>query len=266
MAQEKWLVEGPKTIDVENVRRLKVGLLAGNVDIVAHDEPGARIEIHSVSGKPLKVQIDGDSLEIDHPQLGWDNWTEVFRSSKDRARADISVAVPRDVALKLGVVTASALVSGLHHDPSISTVSGDLVIDGVVGDLQLNAVNGDIQVRGHRGRVTAKTVNGSIAVTGEVRVFAGDGVSGDVFLDLAGEPDEVRINTVSGDIAVRLGRDVATSYTINTVSGRLQLDESEVRGVRGRYSGRFGELDGRWLDFKANTVSGDVSVLHSVTA
>ncbi len=53
MAQEKWLVDGPKTIDVENIRRLKVGLISGQVDIVGHDEPGARVEVHSVSGRDL---------------------------------------------------------------------------------------------------------------------------------------------------------------------------------------------------------------------
>ena len=65
MAQEKWLVDGPKTIDIESARSLKVGLIGGQIDIVAHDEPGVRVEVHSVSGKDLKVSIDGDQVEID---------------------------------------------------------------------------------------------------------------------------------------------------------------------------------------------------------
>ncbi len=79
MAQEKWLVDGPKTIDIDSARTLKVGLIGGQIDIVAHDEPGVRVEVHSVSGKELKVSVDGDTVEIDHPQLGWDNWIDVFR-------------------------------------------------------------------------------------------------------------------------------------------------------------------------------------------
>ena len=55
MAQEKWLVDGPKTIDVEGVRSLKVGLINGQVDIIGHDKPGARVEVHSVSGRDLKI-------------------------------------------------------------------------------------------------------------------------------------------------------------------------------------------------------------------
>ena len=115
MAQEKWLVDGPKTIDIETVRKLKVGLIGGQVDIVGHDEPGARVEVHSVRGRDLKVAVDGDTLEIDHPQLRWDNFLDVFKSFRGNARADVSIMVPRDVALKFGVVSASALVSGLQR-------------------------------------------------------------------------------------------------------------------------------------------------------
>jgi DUF4097 and DUF4098 domain-containing protein YvlB len=237
MVQEKWLVEDEKVIDIERIRTLKVGLIAGQVDIVGHDEPGARVEVHSVRGKALKVSIDGDTLEIDHPQLGWDNFIEVFKSFRGSASADISIMVPRDV-----------------------------VVDNHRGDLELNAVSGEISVRNHTGRIVAHTVSGDVTATGEIASFASDGVSGNVFLDLAGIPDEVRVNTVSGDVTVRLEPDVPAQYKINTVSGKLQLDDAEITGVRGGYTGKFGVLEQQWLEFRANTVSGNVSVLHAVSA
>ena len=103
MAQEKWMIDGEKTIDIETVRNLKVALIGGQVDVIGHDEPGARIEVHSVDGKPLKVTLDGDTLEVDHPQLNWDNFIDVFMSFRGTARADVSIMVPRDVALKFGL-------------------------------------------------------------------------------------------------------------------------------------------------------------------
>lgn len=265
MAQEKWLVDGEKVIDIENVSTLKVALIGGQVDIVGHDEPGARIEVHSVKGKELKITIDGDTLEIDHPQLSWDNFIDVFRSFNGSATADVSIMVPRDVALKFGVVSASALISGLTKDATISTVSGDVVIDGHTGNLQVNAVNGELSIRNHAGEIAARTVNGDITASGDITKFSADGVTGDVFLDITGTPDEVRINTVSGSITTRLAAGVAAQYRINTMSGRLQLDDSEITGVRGSYTGKYGSLDQRWLEFKANTVSGNVSVLHAVS-
>ena len=263
MALEKWLIDGEKVIDFELVRKLKVGLIAGQVDIIGHDEPGARVEVRSVTGKPLKVTIDGDTLEVDHPQLGWENFLDVFTFFRGTARAHVSILVPRDVALTFGVVSASALISGITEDARVSTVSGDVVIDGVYGDLDLNAVSGEISVRNHYGNVVAKTVSGDLTASGEIMRFNSSGVSGDVYLDLRGIPDEAKVKTVSGDVTVRLEEGVPAQYRVNTVSGKLQLDDSEIRGVRGQYVGKYGDLHERWLEFGATTVSGDVVVVHS---
>jgi hypothetical protein len=266
MAQEKWLVSGPKVLDLEVVRRLKVALVGGQVDIVAHDEPGTRVEVHSVTGRDLKITLDGDTLEVDHPQLSWENWLEAMRSFKSSAKADLSIMVPRAVALRLGVVSADALVSGLADDAVISTVGGSVVVDSIIGDLQLNAVNAELSVRNHTGNVNVHTVSGDVAVTGAVHRFSSDGVSGDVFLDLSGVPDDVRVNTVSGDVTLRLDEGVPARYRIHTVGGKVQLDDSAVRHERGSFTGTSGTLDQAWVDFSANTVSGNVSVLHAVRA
>lgn len=263
MAVEKWLIDDSKTIDVDMVRNLKVGLIGGKVDIVGHDEPSARIEVHSVSGKPLKVSIDGDTLEVDHPQLSWDNFIEVFKSFNNNAKADVSIMVPRDVALKFGTVSATGLVSGLTNDAKISTVSGDIVIDNVAGDLELNSVSGELNVRNHYGTITSKTVSGDITASGDITKFSANSVSGNTFMDITGTPDSVGIKSVSGDITLRLEHDVPAQYKVNTMSGRLQLDDSSITGVRGQYLGKYGDLHGQWLEFTASTVSGDISVLHS---
>lgn len=266
MALEKWLIDGEKVIDIDMVRKLKVGLIGGQIDIVGHDEPGARVEVHSVSGKPLKVAIDGDTLEVDHPQLSWDNFIEAFTSFRGNARAHVSIAVPRDVALKFGVVSANGLVSGLTEDAKISTVSGDIVVDNVYGDLDLGSVSGEIAVRNHYGNITSKTVSGDLTASGEILQFTSNGVSGDVFLDLTGTPDSASVKTVSGDVTVRLEAGVPAQYKISTVSGKLQLDDSEITGVRGQYTGKYGELHGQWLEFAATTISGDVAVVHASAA
>jgi len=265
MAQEKWLVNPgeSKTIDLEVVRRLKVGLIAGQVDVIGHDEPGARIEVHSVTGKELKISIDGDVLEVDHPQLRWDNFIDVFRTWSGKARADVSILVPRDVILKLGVVSASALVSGLSTDAKISTVSGDVTVDGLVGDLDLNSVSGELSVRAHRGGIVSHTVSGDVMATGELHRFRVESVSGSIFLDVDGVPDEITSNTVSGDLTLRLDDGVGARYRMNTVSGTLHLDDTVVRGAMGRnFTHQTGSLDGSWIEVSANSVSGNVSVVR----
>ena len=263
MSEQKWLLDGPKVIDLGSISKLKVALVRGQVDIVGHDEPTTRVEVHSVSGKDLRVSVDGDSLEIDHPQLRWDNFIEVFRGFRGSARADVSILVPRDVALRFGIVSSTGLISGIHGDATLSTVNGDLTIEGHVGDITVNTVNGEVVVQNHTGRIAAHTVNGDITASGEINRFSADGVSSNIFLDIEGSVDNIQVNTVNGDVTARLHNSEGADYHINTVNGRINLDDTEVSGVRGSYAGKYGSLDEHFLDFRANTVSGNVAVMHT---
>lgn len=266
MADEEWQIEEPRTIDLGGIDRLKIGLISGQVDVVAHDEPTARVEVHSVSGRPLRVAVRGSSLVIDHPQIRWDDWLASMRSFTGSARAEVSVLVPRETAVKLGVVSASALVSGLHGAASISTVSGDVVVDRVAGDLQLHGVSGEFSVRDHEGAVVARTVSGGVTVSGRITDFAADGVSGPVFLEITGAPRAVVVNTVSGGVTARLDADIRLEYAITTASGRLQLDDHSEGHVRGRWTGVGGPEDGRRVPFRVNSVSGAINVVHAAMA
>ncbi|TDW30015.1 DUF4097 domain-containing protein [Cryobacterium psychrophilum] len=268
MSLEKWLVFPGQTkiIDIDLVRRLKLGMIGGTVDVIGHDEPGARIEVHSVSGKGLKISMNGDALEIDHVQLRWDNFIDVFGSFRGTSRAEASILVPRDVAMTFGVVSAEALVSGLHNDARLSTVSGSLVVDAGQGHLEINAVSAEVSVRNHEGTVNAHTVTGEFTASGRIRRFGLDGVTSNVFLDLEGTPDEITTNTVSGNLTVRLAADVAARYRLNTISGTLQLDDQTVRGTFGKpYESSNGALNGAWVELRANSVSGDISVVRRDT-
>ncbi len=251
-------------IDLEDVRKLKVGLIGGQIDVVAHDEPGVRIEVHAVTIKDLRIEASGDVVEIDHPQLRWDNFLEVFRNfSVTGPKAEISVAVPRQIALTLGVVSASALVSGLETDARLNTVSGDIIVDGITGDLSANAVSGDVQIRGLTGTLSANSVSGEVAATGSIRKATIDTVSGNMLVDSTGRVDAVSLNTVSGDATVRIDEGHPANFVLRSVSGRLMVDGIK-RSTSGpsNYVDSVGELSGSFVDVRANSVSGDVTVLR----
>ncbi len=262
--QEQWFVTEPRVIDVENVRALKVSLIGGQVDVIGHDEPVTRVEIHGVSGKELKVAVDGDTLEIDHPQLRWDNFLSVFTSFREHARADVSILVPRSVQLKLGVVNAEALVSGIRSDAKLNTVNGSIVVDDVDGDIDLNSVTGEFSVRNHHGEIEANTVSGDVTASGAIGRFHANGVSGSVALDLYGVPVSVDNSTVSGDLTVRLPRAMRADFLVNTVSGTLQLDGMQLKGVRGRgHTSSSGPEGAPAVAIRASSVSGDVAIVRT---
>jgi hypothetical protein len=269
MTLEKWIIHPGETrvIDIETVRSLKVGLIGGQIDVIAHDEPGARIEVHGVTIKDLRIEVTGDTVEIDHPQLRWDNFLEVFRNfGSSGPKAEISVAVPRSVALNLGVVSASALVSGIRNDARLNTVSGDIIVDGLTGDLTVNAVSGDVQIRELVGALAANSVSGDVAATGSLRKATIDTVSGAMLVDSSGDLQAVTLNTVSGRATVRLDEGYPANFVVRSVSGKAQLD-GVVRSGRGsgpltNFSGSSGELAGAFADIRINSVSGDITVLR----
>ena len=236
---EKWIVHPGETrvIDLESVRELKVGLVGGQIDVIAHDEPSARIEVHGVTVKDLRIEMNDGRLEIDHPQLRWDNFLEVFRNfGAGGPRAEVSVAVPRAVALTLGVVSASALVSGLRTDARLNTVSGDIIVDGLVGD---------------------------VTVTGAVTKASIDTVSGAMLVDSTGPVQSIALNSVNGAATIRLDRGLPANYVSRSVSGRVQID-GHVRSGSGptNFTGSTGALAGQFVDVRANTVSGEITVLR----
>ena len=269
MTLEKWIIHPGETrvIDIETVRTLKIGLVGGQIDVIAHDEPGIRIEVHDVTVKDLRIEVADDHVEIDHPQLRWDNFLEVFRNfGAGGPKAEISVAVPREIALTLGVVSASALVSGLRGDASLNTVSGDIIVDGLSGDLSVNAVSGDVQVRELVGALNANSVSGDVAATGTLRKATIDTVSGAVLVDSTGDILSVGLNTVSGSSTVRLDEGYPANYVVRSVSGRVQVD-GVVRSGTGtgpttNFAGSVGELSGSFADVRAHSVSGDITVLR----
>lgn len=269
MTIEKWVIAPgeSRVIDLELVRKLKVSLIGGKVDVIAHDEPGARVEVTGVTGKDLMVQIDGDVLEIDHPQLRWDNFIDAFKGFVGSAKAEVSILAPRHVALKLGVVSGDALVSGFTTEAKLSTVSGDLVLDNHEGDVELSSVSGEISAGNHAGRITAHSVSGDIVTTGDVVSFNADTVSGNMIVDTHGTPSRIDTNTVSGDLTVRFAPGSGARYRINTVGGTVLLDDATIKGVLGKgFERTVGELAGRWLDLGANSVSGDISVMRREAA
>ena len=86
-------------------------------------------------------------------------------------------------------------------------------------------------------------------------------VSGD--LEARNLTGRLSYKSVSGDLTVRLDAGVPAQYTVNTVAGSLQLDDTRVTGIKGQYSSRYGELAGAFTEVVASSVSGDVSVVHT---
>ena len=264
--QQTWRIEHPQSLDLEGVRRLHVRLVAGSVDVVGRTEDAAagaaRVEVNEVEG-PLTVSLDGGTLTISHERLTWGGLLDWVGGR--RARAVVSVSVPADCPVELGVVSADAVVSGISAErTAVKSVSGDVTLDGVRSDISAQTVSGDLQTRGLAGTLRFTTVSGELTVvSGHSDSVRAETVSGDLTLDLdVHSGGRVDVNSVSGDVTLRLPASAGLAVDVTSMSGSL---ESAFDGVRTACKPGASTMRGTVGDggsrLGVKTVSGDVTLL-----
>lgn len=271
MATESWVVAGPQIIEVEQVSALRVQVVAGRVDVVAHEdaaERGARIEVHSVTGRPLEVSLSDGELRVGYGVAlgGWEGLVDRVRNVIDKDAVDVHVAVPRDAGVKLGTVSADGLLAGVQHDATVSTVSGGLVTDSTRGSLSVNAVSGDVVVRDHVGSIGLNTVSGDVTVSGDLARVQANSVSGAVTIDAEAGTSSVSVTTVSGDATVRVPDGRGLVVEARSLTGRVVVDGTDYKtGNPGRARVDLRDGDGSCF-VTSSTVSGHLTVLHAARA
>jgi hypothetical protein len=236
-------------LDLGRVRQVRIRIPRGTVDVVGRDEPGARIDVHEGSKRPLPVRLAGGVLRIGSA------------AADSGGRASVTVTVQRDAELEIDGTSASILVSGMKRGFGIRTVSGDVVCDATAGRARLEGVSGELALREHEGRVTVSTVSGPATASGPITRFDCSGVSGDLFLDLEA-PERVDVRTVSGGVVLRLGADRPADYTINTISGELHLDGMDLGRVPGGYRGTWGGPGAEPTRVRVDGSSATVRIVH----
>lgn len=259
----EWLVERPQTIEVEEkVERLQVRLVGGRADIVTTDLETASVEVTDVDGPPVRVTVEGGRLLVAHDDLtreGIFGWVRSHHRS-----ASMSIAVPVGCEVSLTVVSADAVVAGVHGKVSARSVSGEIVLDGIEGEVEAESVSGDVEARSLVGRLSFKTVSGElILVEARPERVRAHSVSGDVVVDLvAGAQPDISINTVSGDATVRLPDESHLDIDVASMSGELSSVfpglSLESRPGRRRLTGRLGNGGGV---LSGKTMSGSFALL-----
>src|SRR5690349_1308634 len=261
---QQWSVEGPQSIEVGTVKRLALRIVSGQADVVASpDVESARIEVHGLEGPPLRVEVDDSgTLTVVHDKLTWGGLLE-WLTGPHKAKAFVSVSVPADVDVQLGVVDADATVSGIDGTTKVKSVSGEVTLDGCTGEITAETVSGRLESRALAGRLRFTSVSGELTVVeGAATGLDAKTVSGDVVLDLLSLTGDVALKTVSGDVTLRLPSDPSVKVEARSVSGRMTAGDYDLvqHPAPGR-KGMQGAIGGGAATLRAKTVSGDVTLL-----
>ncbi|MDO5053656.1 MAG: hypothetical protein Q4E05_12285, partial [Pseudoclavibacter sp.] len=265
MAIEQWLVEQPKTIDIETVRTVRARLASGAFNVIGHDGPGCRVEVGAVDDRPIRIAIDGDTLVVDHPQWSWSELPAGARAVVSPPEATLTLLVPRRTELSIAAMGAEVLAVGVHGRISVRTLAGEVFLDETEGELAVQTVDGDINVREHTGALKVRTVSGHLTASGALREVDARTATGTANLDVtSGLPDRLQTVTVSGATTIRLPRDANPAYRVKTVTALAQLDGVVLQPLHGKtYRTPPHEYASRMSDVFAATFGGQITVLRS---
>jgi hypothetical protein len=256
-------VDTPTTLDFDQVTALRVRAISGSVAVLSTDER-ACLDIDSISGQPLLVSHSDGVLTVSYEDLTWDGLLGWLRPQ--RHSAAITVTVPKDCPVQLGVVNAGAIVSGIGATTSVKSVSGRVTLDGVTGTVEATTVSGDIEAQGVGGRIGFNSVSGDLTLAdGSVGRLDAKTVSGRVTADIDLEREaRLQVGTVSGAVAIRLPAETNAQVALRSAAGQVQ---SEFAGLSpGRQPGANvlnGQLGcGEGGKVSVTTMSGQVTLLQ----
>jgi hypothetical protein len=264
----EWSVTEPTklTFDDEPVTALNVRVVNGTVNVVGTDEGPARLEVSEVEGPPLVVTYEGSTLTIGYEDLPWHGFLAWLDPKNRHRSAVVSLAVPAGARVEVGVIGAGAVVSGIRGRTDVRGVTGDTTLVGLSGEVHADTVSGDVEAQAVTGALRFKSVSGDLTVVdGAGTSVRAESVSGDMVVDLdpAERPADIRLTTVSGEVAIRLPHPANAQVEANTLGGAVSnaFDDLRVTGQWGakKITGTLGEGRGT---LKATTVSGSIALLR----
>ncbi len=260
MAQ--WTIEAPTSLEFDDVTSLRVRLIAGSVAVLATDGKPS-LKVTSVEGDPLSVTYEGGVLTVAHENLSWEGLLKWLRPQ--RHSATVTVSVPRKCPTQVGVVSATAVMSGISSRASVKSVSGEITLDGVTGDVDANTVSGALEAQGINGRLNFRTVSGDLTLAdGWLERLDASVVSGDVTADVDLDPlGGMQVTTVSGEVVLRLPAEADARVNLHSVSGDVRSEFAELRRSSApasrSVSGNLGAGSGQ---VSVTTMSGRVMLLR----
>ncbi|MEK8228103.1 helix-turn-helix transcriptional regulator [Oerskovia sp. M15] len=231
MANESWTVTGPQTIDVDAVGRLDANLLNGRIDVVVHDEPGVRVEVHSIEGAPSRSSstMTGSRSATRPRAVGRASSTRSATTAAGTGRTSTWACRPcRSQArhrTRRRARRRDAREDQRRHGGRVRHDDAD----------HGRHAHGHRLGRGHGARPHRHPRHGlglrRLDGVGALRDVKLNTVSGNVTLDSSSTPDAMNVNAVSADVLVRVPEPDELEFALRCVSGRLVVDGIEHRGT-----------------------------------
>ncbi|WP_228079267.1 DUF4097 family beta strand repeat-containing protein [Streptomyces profundus] len=263
---DEWSIAEPSELSFSEdpVQVLEVRVMGGTVNVVGTDEPVARLEVSAVSGPPLLVSLSGERLVVGYRDLPWQGFLPWLSRRRAPREAVISLSVPRGCRIALAAVGAEMMISGASGPCEVNTITGDITLVGLSGRVSVESVSGAVAAQSITGPLRFHSVSGDLtALESGGPSLKAESVSGSLVVDIAdaAPPPDVRLGTISGELAVRVPEQTNAAISGQTITGAIScaIPGMRVGGWRPRHlSARLGSGAGT---ISCSSVSGPVVLL-----
>ncbi len=263
---------------------LHVRLPSGSVVVTTADTPQTTVEILA-RGRRGQDAVDEIDVTLEERRGGH----VVKIEQKDRFRwgpiqitwggdFECRITCPPGSGLDLSGGSTDLRADGELGEVSARTASGDVRLSTVRGALEVKTASGDVSFDTAEADATVATMSGDVefghvggssttrTVSGDARLGTVAGAlsvsttSGDVEVAAVGSGD-VRVQSVSGDVRIGVGRGTRVWIDATSVSGTLDSELGLEDGAQEAESAESGVVP-----IQVKTVSGDVSIVRATTA
>ncbi len=240
-------INAEKNFDLQGIDDINISTVSTDIRIIPEDRDDIKVYFHGtiassneIVSPELITEIQNNTLqiEIDHKNL----ISLGFYSSN----LNLDIYIPNEYTKNIDVKTTSADIDlGILDikDISVKSVSGDIKAESLyTKKSNFKSTSGEIKLRDFKGGIDAKTT------------------SGDLYIDFKALENDVYMNSISGDIELKLPNNSEFYLESKSLSGDIECDFPI--SIQGKHSdknvnGRVGQGNNK---VNASTTSGDIEI------
>lgn len=268
---------------------LQIRIPSGRVVVGTTDDPTTQVEIVPLG---RRGQDALEQIEVTHDERGGRHVVTIEQRNRIQwgplqiswgGDVEVRVRCPVGTELELNGAAAEFRAEGRYGQVSARTASGDVALGRVEGRLEVKTASGDVSIEAVEAEsgmlatvsgdvtigqaesdLTLRTVSGDVELRVVRRPLTISTTSGDVDLRSL-EGGELRIQSVSGDCRIGIGRGTRIWVDAASVSGDMKSELAMGDEPSGEAEEAQGEEAQREVvPIHVKTVSGDVSIVHAV--
>ena len=258
--EENFLLNSTGSFSLANI--------AGKIEIYSWDKEEARmLATKSISSWGIgdsEEMLDNIEIEIvSQPKNLKINTRYPALSWVKNARVEYQIWIPKTCTVELESVSGSIQMADHLNRVYAKTVNGSIKLNNIMGNVELKTVSGNISAAKISGEIRAGSVSGSLIFRDCKGSFPDlHSTSGSIVAELAAideDASDMSLNTVSGDINLKLPGDASFGLDIKTVSGEIST-KFKVLVESVKKNQLQGEVGVGGINIELRTISGDISL------